>query len=164
MYCVYVKTGNLYLVESEDGGATWGEPTQINEVDGTVVDEHRTVEISDGGIVWTDTRNGGKDIYYAPLPIAILELNIAGGFGVTVTVSNTGTAEATDLAWSVELSGPVFVGKVTEGAITSLPPGTSQTVGPGLVLGIGPTTITATAGGASKTASGFVLGPLVLGL
>jgi len=34
----------------------------------------------------------------------------------------------------------------------------------GLILGVGPADVTVTAGTASQTASGFVLGPLVLGL
>jgi hypothetical protein len=164
VYVVYVANGNLYLVESEDAGATFGAADQINTVDGTVVAQHETAKIDAGGIVWTDSRNGNMDIYFAALPTAIIEVEIAGGFGVKATVSNTGSAEATDLAWSVELSGPVFVGKLTEGSIATLAPGASQTVGPGLVLGIGPTTITASAGGVTTTASGFVLGPLVLGL
>jgi hypothetical protein len=164
VYVVYVENGNLYLVKSEDGGATFGAAEKVNEVDGTVVAQHETAKIDAGGIVWTDSRNGNMDIYFAALPTAIIEVEIAGGFGVKATVSNTGTAEGTDLAWSVDLSGPVFVGKHTEGTIATLAPGASQTVGPSFVLGIGPTTITATAGGVTKTASGFVLGPLVLGL
>jgi len=63
--CIYVSNGNLYLVASEDGGVTWGEPEQINDADGTVVAEENSLDISGSGIVWTDTRNGNKDIYYA---------------------------------------------------------------------------------------------------
>ncbi|MHA1289498.1 MAG: sialidase family protein, partial [Candidatus Thorarchaeota archaeon] len=37
--CIYIKEGNLYLVTSEDGGVNWGDPVQVNEVDGTVVEE-----------------------------------------------------------------------------------------------------------------------------
>jgi len=58
----------------------------------------------------------------------------------------------------------VFIGKHSEGTIDTLNPGESVTVGPGLVFGIGPTTITVNAGGVTATASGFVLGPLVLGV
>jgi hypothetical protein len=164
VYCVYHANGNLYLVKSEDGGATWGDPTQINEVDGTVLAGPRAAEISDAGIVWTDNRNGNADIYYADLPAPVINLAISGGFGVSATVSNDGSEAAANLAWTVDLSGLVFLGGHTEGTIATLAPGATETVGPSLVLGIGPSTITATAGGASQTASGFVLGPLVLGL
>ncbi|RLI58750.1 MAG: hypothetical protein DRO67_10440, partial [Candidatus Asgardarchaeum californiense] len=39
----------------------------INEEDGTVVAEENALDISSQGIVWTDSRNGNLDIYYAPL-------------------------------------------------------------------------------------------------
>jgi len=165
VFVVYVSEGNLYLAKSEDGGATWIETEQVNEVDGTVVAEDGTADISAGGIVWTDNRNGDKDIYYAPLPVAIINVGtISGGMGVSATVTNTGTEDASAIDWTISLSGPVFVGKEASGTIDSLPAGGETTIGTGLVFGIGPTTITVTAGGATKTASGFVLGPLVLGL
>ena len=164
VYCAYMKNGNIYLVKSEDGGATWGEPEQVNDEDGTVVEAENSMDICSKGIVWTDTRNGNMDIYFAPLPAPIITLSISGGFGVKVTISNSGTEAAKNLPWSVDLSGLVFVGKHTEGTIASLEPGASQKVGPGLVFGIGPTTITVSAGGVTATAKGFVLGPLVMGV
>ncbi|MGC9555023.1 MAG: hypothetical protein ACP5EK_06900, partial [Thermoplasmatota archaeon] len=160
-----VKQGNLYLAKSEDGGATWEEPEQVNDQDGTVVAEAGTADISQAGIVWTDNRNGNKDIYYAPLPSAIINVGtISGGMGVSATVTNTGSEPGNNIAWTISLTGPVFVGKETTGTINTLEPGAETTISTGLVFGIGPTTITVTAGGATKTASGLVLGPLVLGL
>ena len=164
LYVVYVKSGNLYLVKSTDGGQTWSEPEQVNEVDGTVSMEEHAVDICSKGIVWTDTRNGNKDIYFAPLPAPIITISISGGFGVKAILSNEGSEAAENLAWSVDLSGLVFIGKHAEGTIDTLNPGDSVKVGPALVFGIGPTTITVSAGGTTKTASGFVLGPLVLGV
>jgi len=164
VYCAYIKNGNLYLVKSENGGATWGEPEQLNSEDGTVVAAENSVDICGKGIVWTDTRNGNMDIYFAPLPAPIIGVSISGGFGVKATISNTGTEAAENLAWTVDLSGLVFLGKHSEGTIASLEPGASETVGPGLVFGIGPTTITVNAGGVTATAKGFVLGPMVLGV
>jgi len=165
VYCVYVSSGNLYLIKSEDGGATWGTPEQVNSQDGTVVAEPRTAEVTAGGIVWTDNRNGHKDIYYAPLPMPVIGIpSISGGMGVKATVTNSGTEDASSVDWSIQLSGLIFVGKEATGTIDTLAAGSETTISTGLVFGIGPTTITVTAGGASKTASGFVLGPLVLGV
>ena len=164
LYVVYVKNNNLYLVKSEDGGATWSEPEQINDADGSVSMEEHAVDICSTGIVWVDTRNGNRDIYFATLPAPIIKVSISGGFGVKANVCNEGTEAAQNVPWSVDLTGMVFLGKHAEGTIDTLNPGDCTTVGPGLVFGFGPTTITATVGGKTATASGFVLGPLVLGV
>ena len=164
VYVAYIKEGNLYLVKSEDGGATWSEPEQINDVDGSVVAGENYVDICSKGIVWVDNRNGNNDIYFATLPAPIIKVSISGGFGVKANVCNEGTEAAQNVPWSVDLTGLVFLGKHAEGTIDTLNPGDCTTVGPGLVFGFGPTTITATVGGKTATASGFVLGPLVLGV
>ncbi len=162
---VYVNQGNLYLVKSEDGGATWGEPSQVNDQDGTVISEDGTCDISKAGIVWTDNRNGNMDIYFAAGEAApILNVkSVSGGFGASAVIENTGTADATGVQWSIELSGLVFLGGRTEGTV-DVPAGGEVTIKSGLVFGIGPGTIDVNAGGATKTASCLVLGPLVLGV
>ena len=162
-YCVYIANGNLYLTKSTDGGATWGEPVQINDVDGKVVAEPRSVDITEAGIVWEDTRDGNKDIYYAQLPAPRLEIGLSGGFGLTVHVENNGQEAAKNVNYDIELSGLVFMGKSTTGTIDELAPGTSQDIKV-LAIGIGPVTASVTVGGASATAKGFLLGPLLLGL
>jgi len=166
VYCVYIKQGNLYLVKSTDGGATWSEPEKLNDQDGTVVNEDGAADISRAGIVWVDNRNGNRDIYYTPLPAPLIKISsVSGGMGITVTVENAGTEDAENVPWSIDVSGGlVILGKHAEGTIASLPAGGSATIGTGFMLGIGKITVDINVGGVTKKASGFLLGPLVLGL
>jgi len=63
--CAYVMDGNLYVASSDNGGATWDDSVQINDNPGSVIAEYGTVDINPAGVVWTDDRNGAKDIYFA---------------------------------------------------------------------------------------------------
>jgi hypothetical protein len=159
--CAYVKGGNLYQAISEDGGATFGAPVQINEESGTVVDEHGSVDIIGSAIVWTDTRNGAKDIYSsggggAAFPVIGVK-SISKGMGVTAVIENTGTADAEDVAWSIIIDAPLMIlGGETSGTI-DVPIGGEVSISSGFVLGFGPAAITVTAGDASGSESGTVL-------
>ena len=165
----YVVDGDLYVSHTDDGGVTWDTPEKVNDGTGTVSMEYGTAEITTSGhTLWTDTRNGNADIYYEnvgmPSSPMITIQSISGGFGVSAVVANVGTAEATDVHWSIDLDGSVFIGAHKEGTISSLAAGNSETVKAGFVFGLGKATITVTAGGATETAEGTVLGPFVLGL
>jgi len=166
--CTFIKNGNLYETHSSDGGVTWSEPQQINDQDGTVETGWHFSELTRGGnVVWTDTRNGNTDIYFdslgVPAPVITIE-EIKGGFGVTAKLTNTGGADAQDMPYTISVDGPlIFLGKETTDTV-DIPVGGEATISSGLILGIGPATITITVGGTIKTTSGFVLGPLVLGV
>jgi len=68
LYCAYIYGGNLFLKTSEDEGQTWSASEQINDEPGTVSAEENAVDIHSAGIVWVDTRDADKEIYYAALP------------------------------------------------------------------------------------------------
>jgi hypothetical protein len=115
-FCAYIANGNLFLVNSTDGGATWGTPMQVNHQDGTVVAEENAVDVHQGGIVWVDSRNADKDIYYQPLagspppqPKPAFTITITGGKGITVTVTNTGDGNATNISYSVQITGGFWI-------------------------------------------------------
>jgi hypothetical protein len=165
LVATFVKNGNLYYTSSDDWGATWSEPDQLNEEEGTILSEYGTAAATSVGAIWSDTRNGNSDVFYGAFPVPVIGVDtISGGFGAKATISNTGTAPAENVAWTIELDGLVFLGATAEGTITTLAAGDSTEISTGLVLGIGPADVTVTASGSSATASGFVLGPFVIGL
>ena len=91
--------------------------------------------------------------------------SIEGGFRSSAVIKNNGTATATDINWSIDLEGGlILAGEHTHGVIAELASGASKTIRQSTLYGIGRTTITVTAGDASKQATGFILGPLVLGV
>jgi hypothetical protein len=65
--CVFVKNGDLYLVQSDDGGATWSSPSKVNDETGTVIQEYRTADTCPGAVVWSDERNDNPDVYFETL-------------------------------------------------------------------------------------------------
>jgi hypothetical protein len=118
IYVAYVYDGNLFYKMSTDNGTTWGAAYQINDVSGTVAAITGTVDIGAAGFVWTDNRNGKNDIYHEYLLIDVpeppvhypkLEITaITGGIGVSTTISNTGAALATNITWTIEVTGGIF--------------------------------------------------------
>jgi len=87
---------------------------------------------------------------------------IKGGFGIKATINNT-LDEPID--WSIDVNvsgfGFIFIGGHANGTI---PAGTEETVSSGLIFGIGKIDIVVTADDVTKEATGFLLGPFVLGV
>jgi len=91
--------------------------------------------------------------------------SIEGGFRSSAVIKNNGTATATDINWSIDLEGVlILAGEHTGGVISELGPGATTTIRQSTLYGIGRTTITITVGDATKQATGFILGPLVLNI
>lgn len=87
--------------------------------------------------------------------------SIKGGLGITAVIKNTGTVDATGVSWKIQLTGGlILIGKSKTGSV-NIAAGATATV-KDMVLGFGKTTITVTAGDASKTATGTAFLILVL--
>ncbi|MGC9308872.1 MAG: hypothetical protein ACP5FL_08880, partial [Thermoplasmatota archaeon] len=131
-----------------------------------VRDDYRGAYISSvGHVVWQDDQNGNADIYYdnAGVPGPLLSItSVSGGFGITATVTNSGTQDAEDVDYTIAFDA-LFGGTEKTGTVT-VPVGGEVEIKSGFIIGLGPADITINVGGVTATASGFVLGPLVLGL
>jgi len=162
IYCCYVKSGNLYLVLSKNKGKTWSTPIQINDVDGTIVEEPGTVDLIDKGIVWTDSRNGKKDIFFNRIGPEI-KINIASGFGLSIEICNWGNTALSVTDWSITIDGPlIFTGKSQSGQISEIKPRECINIESSLIVGVGPCTITIQVGDVTISRTGFILGPFII--
>ncbi len=96
--------------------------------------------------------------------IPSVTITLKGGLGVSATIKNTGTANLTDLDWTMSLDGKlIFVGKTKLGTIDALGVGESVTVSD-FVLGLGKTGITMQVEGTEATVTGTVLVIFVIGI
>lgn len=132
VYCAYVKSGNVYLKVSKDGGITWGDAEQKNDGDGTVVSEKGAVDICRSGIAFTDTRNGKFDIYFSPyIARPTPELMITSLAPMKMTIQNVGNAAALNVSWSITVDGRfIFIGRSYYGVVIgTLEPGNEILVG-----------------------------------
>ena len=104
--------------------------------------------------------NEGVYLYKYTTTQPVIEIgNITGGLlKVTAVIMNTGDVNATDVDWSITLDGGlILLGKETTETAATIPAGEEVEVTSGLILGLGATTITVSAGDASKDQAATVL-------
>ena len=95
----------------------------------------------------------------------LCRVEISGGFRVSVQIANTGGETATNVDWSIGLDGDfILMGGLSDETISTHEAGESETVRLDSLFGIGNTVINVTAGDAIEQATGFILGPIVLGV
>jgi hypothetical protein len=157
--CSYTRNGNLYTSVSENGGAAWVE-TQTNDVSGSVVEQLHCADVSGNFVTWTDDRDGVNGIYLdtSGIAVPVIEIGISGGMKVNAVVSNTGSADAVDLPYTMAATGGILgmINKETSGTI-SIPAGEDATISLPIIIGLGPVIVTATVGTASEEVMGTQL-------
>jgi hypothetical protein len=96
--------------------------------------------------------------------VPTVTIAIKGGFGVSATITNTGTENLTDLDWTMNLDGKlIFIGKTKSGTIDELAVGETVTIN-NFVLGFGKTGIAMHVEAAEATATGTVIVFFVIGV
>jgi outer membrane protein assembly factor BamB len=117
--------------------------------------------------IWADDTSENEntsDTYHFEIMCKI-EIEISGGLGINAIIRNTGEEDVTDLEYSIVLDGGFILlprGGVAAGTIDILA-GDEVSIR-AIVLGLGRSEITVTAGCAEETASGLVILLFVLGV
>jgi hypothetical protein len=159
--CVFTIDGDLYVSGTEDGGVTWSAPEKMNDEAGSVSNEYRTAKVTKvGRTVWTDTRNGNKDVYYSSGGTIVPLINIKSitkGMGVSAVIENIGTGDATDVPCEIVIDAPLMILGGSTTTTIDVPAGEEVSISSGFVLGFGAAAITVTAGSAEATESGTII-------
>jgi len=94
-----------------------------------------------------------------------INIDISGGLGVQATIENLGDVDLDDLSWNISIDGGIIlIVEGTSGTIDNIPVGESADIQTERLFGIGFLTITIFVDDVEKTATGFLLGPFVLGV
>jgi hypothetical protein len=95
-------------------------------------------------------------------PFPHIEIDIKGGLGLHVTISNTGKGDALQMPYKLSVNGGLFrlINETKDGTIDLLAGNYKAFLG--LYLRVGKVTIMAKAAEKQKTTTGFLLGPFVL--
>ena len=161
--CSFVKNEKLYKSVSDDAGATWSTPEEVDDCE----NEYKTADITDfGRMAMYEKMGEDVDIWldddFAPeVQNPILEITIESGFGIGVsaTIANTGTGAATNVNWTMTVTGGIlgFINKTVSDTISSIAVDGEESIGSGMIIGLGAIDISVTADcdeGASDSATG----------
>ncbi len=166
----FSHTGKAYVFKRTQN--TWEEETILRASDGTQDSFFGTsVSISKTTVIIGspnhDELKGAAYIFRKPIPEFLTNIT---GPGITLSITNIGDADATNVNVTLNLHGGlIIVGKEKTATIQTLSVGETNEVSLGFVLGIGKTTIigavTCDEGiSAERKASAFILIFFILGL
>ncbi|MEM0467140.1 MAG: hypothetical protein QXX20_06045 [Candidatus Thermoplasmatota archaeon] len=153
--CSYVKENVLYTKITSDSGATWEDETKV--ADNEIQAEYRASNLGKGQTnvyaVWQDNRAEDLDIYFAAagpeIEIPILDVVIQKGMGIgaKATVTNVGTGPATNVAWSIKVTGGILgrINKEVTGTVIAMGISETAVMNTGMILGLGAISVVASA-------------------
>ena len=77
VYCIFTESGNISITNSSDNGSTWSTAVQLNNFNGSVVENYRFSDIPDKDhIIWTDNREGNNDIYSVLITLPQIDIMV----------------------------------------------------------------------------------------
>ena len=144
--CIFVKNGEngtVYYSQTEDGGATWSTPEELTS--DPVAEDFQRADVCSFGVAYESDDTS----YFEPLgggdPILDI-IDIKGGLGVSADITNIGTANATNVTWTITVTGGIldFINKSKSDVLPSLAVDATETVKSGILFGFGPIVVTVT--------------------
>lgn len=149
----YIATGNGLIKTDSSGNEVWNItiPTPFTAGQQT----------SDGGYIIAGSDNGyyNGDVWvikFTPEPgTPELSFTVKGGLGINMKITNSGTANATGVAWQVHVKGGILHGMnhTVNGAV-DVAMGETKTIGTGMFFGLGGIQVTTMVGDATKISQG----------
>jgi hypothetical protein len=149
----YIATGNGFIKTDSSGNEVWNItiPTPFTAGQQT----------SDGGYVIAGSTTGyyNGDVWvikFTPDPgTPELSIMVTGGLGVHVKITNSGTGNATGVAWQVHVEGGILhrMNHTVNGTV-DVPVGGTKMVGTSMFFGLGSIQVTVMVGDATKVAEG----------
>jgi hypothetical protein len=116
--------------------------------------------LNDNYVLFTVVQDGAYLYKYNHPLLPVIEIgNVTGGlFKVNAVIKNTGGAAATNISWSIKLTGGLIIlGKESTGTIPTIAAGATADISSKLILGFGKTVVAVTAGTATESQNATVL-------
>ncbi|MBN1280418.1 MAG: hypothetical protein JXA00_02085 [Candidatus Thermoplasmatota archaeon] len=165
--CAYIRGTEAYYKVTMDYGVTWSAEARMSDEQISPSEDHALTLAGMSGKtygIWQDNRGPNVDIYFDTFyQVAAPNVQIGtvgGGIGkITMEVLNTGTGEATDVAWSISVKGGLLgrINVTSTGVIPTLAASGAEVVQTdAFILGLGSLAIELSAGPATMTKTGKV--------
>lgn len=154
---------DVYVIKTDaDGNEEWNKRIDKNQSEDR---GYYGIQNADGDYIVTGYTGSyldeASDVWLLKLVEdsgeATIEIEITGGKGAAAVISNTGTADAEQVSWTLEVHGGFLglINKTYTGTIDYLPCGSSETVTTGLFFGLGRIEISATVADTTVTKEGI---------